>query len=247
MHIDRRTGLFLWLLGIFVTCLVVGDIVGGKLTEVTLWGRSYIVSIGMIPFPVTFVLTDVLNEFYGKQVARRVTWIGFGMAGLAFVLLAVAVQVPWAGMTRASDWTGMNQPSFDNVFSGSQRILGASMVAYLAGQFADIAVFHALRGLTSGRLLWLRATGSTVVSQLIDTVVIQTIAWWGILPPAEIFGVAVNSYVIKVLVAVGLTPVIYAAHVAVERGLGIVPAPVVGAEPVREIAPGTDGSTSARD
>ncbi|RYE81323.1 MAG: VUT family protein [Myxococcales bacterium] len=223
MTLDRRAQLFAFLLGIFVTSLLVGDIIGGKLIEVGLLGSPRIVSVGMIPFPVTFLLTDILNEFYGQKAARLVTLVGFFMAVFAFVLIAVAGVPAWATLTREPGYPGMVEASFVNVFAGSQRILLASMVAYLFGQFLDITIFNLLKRLTSNRYLWLRATGSTLVSQLVDTVVIQYLAWTGTLTAVKLVELVSTGYTIKLLVAVALTPLIYAGHALVERVLGIAP------------------------
>lgn len=223
MKLDRRVLLFLFLLGIFLTSLLVGDIIGGKLTEVHLLGQTRIISVGMIPFPITFLLTDILNEFYGKKAARTVTMVGFFMVLFTYGLILAAAALPWAGLTRDANWTGMTEASFQSVFLSSQRILLASMVAYLLGQFLDIGVFHLLKRLTSNRFLWLRATGSTLVSQLIDTFVIQLLAWSGTLSMGKLFELVATAYVIKILVAIGLTPFLYAGHTLVERGLGIEP------------------------
>jgi uncharacterized integral membrane protein (TIGR00697 family) len=221
MTLDTRLKLFLTLTGIFISALLVGDLIGGKLIEVDLLGYALTLSVGIIPFPITFLLTDLLNEFYGKKAARTVTWIGFGMACFTFAILTVALALPWAPFTQAADYPGMSQPHFDNVFGGSRRILLASLVAYLLSQFADIAIFHLIKQRTSNRFLWLRATGSTVVSQLIDTVVIQTLAWWGVVPAEKLPGLIASSYAVKVVVAIALTPLIYAAHAMVERGLNV--------------------------
>jgi uncharacterized integral membrane protein (TIGR00697 family) len=229
--LDRRTGLFVVLAALFVTCLVVGDLIGVKLTDVGVLGRTFTISLGMIPFPVTFLLTDLLNEFYGKARARFVTLVGFAMALLTLALVTVADAVPIAPFTREPGWTGVTEAQFSSVFAGSQRILVASMVAYLVGQLLDISVFHALKRLTRSRLLWLRATGSTLVSQLVDTVFVQFLAWSGTLPTEKILEIVASSYTFKVMVAVGLTPVIYAGHALVERWFGLHPLPVEGAEP----------------
>lgn len=223
MKLDTRQRLFFFLAANFVVALVVGDILGGKLTEVSLFGRGWVISVGMIPFPVTFVLTDLLNEFYGKRAARYVTVVGFTMAMFAYATIFVAMAVPWAPFTRDAAWDGMREASFDNVFNGSKRILVGSMTAYLVAQFLDIGTFHFLKRLTRGRHLWLRATGSTVMSQLVDTVVITFIAWTGLLPIPTILGMIVTSYLVKLVIAIGLTPVIYGAHAAVERVLRIAP------------------------
>ncbi|MFP2962208.1 queuosine precursor transporter [Myxococcus sp. 1LA] len=243
MLLDRRLQLFVVLTGVFVTSLVVGDIIGVKLFEAKVGSVVAVMSIGMLPFPVTFLLTDILNEFYGKKAARFVTWVGFFMAIFAFIVIGIAVQVPWAPLTRADDYTGTVENAFNNVFGGSQRILVASMIAYLVGQFCDIALFNGLKRLTRNRLIWLRATGSTLVSQLIDTVVVQYVAWTGVLPNSTILSIIYTSYVVKLLVAVGLTPFIYLGHAFVERKLGI--APVVLGENGEPIAPPVPPSTPA--
>jgi queuosine precursor transporter len=223
MFLDKRHKLFLVLAGIFTTCLVVGDIIGGKLIEASLFGFQFTTTVGMVPFPVTFLLTDVLNEFYGKRAARFVTLVGFGMAVLSFALIYLAAAVPFAGFTRAAGWTGVNEASFNNVFLGSLRMIVASLCAFLVSQFVDIGVFHLLKRVTSGKLLWLRATGSTAVSQLIDTVTITFIAWSGMLSVGKIVNIIYSAYGLKIVIAIALTPLIYLCHALVQRGLGIQP------------------------
>lgn len=224
MKLDARLKLFVFLAGLFITSLIVGDLIGGKLYQVEIAGYPLTISVGMIPFPIVFLLTDLINEFYGKRVARFVTLVGFAMAWFTIAVLAIAAEVPWAPFTSSPDWTGVNQPAFDNIFASSQRILLASTVAYLTAQLIDITVFHFFKRKLHGRFLWLRATGSTVVSQLVDTVVIQFLAWTGVLPVADIVSIIVTSYLVKVIIAIALTPAIYAGHALVERGLGLEPA-----------------------
>jgi queuosine precursor transporter len=244
MKLDKRLMLFVVLAGVFITSLIVGDLIGVKLFEVRLGPMVAVMSAGMLPFPITFLLTDILNEFYGKKAARFVTWVGFAMALFAFAVIAASVQVPWAPLTKAPDFNGTVEGSFNNVFTGSQRILVASMIAYLVGQFCDIAVFNQLKKLSNNRLLWLRATGSTVVSQLIDTVVVQFVAWSGVLPTPTILNIIYTSYAVKLLVAVGLTPLVYAGHALLQRYLDLRPV-VLGAD--GEPLPEPEGaSASAR-
>jgi uncharacterized integral membrane protein (TIGR00697 family) len=157
------------------------------------------------------------------------------MALFAFAAIFVVLGIDWAPLTRAPDYRGTVESSFNNVFGGSQRILLASMAAYVVGQLIDIALFHLLKRRTHNRMLWLRATGSTVVSQLIDTVVFQSVAWAGVLPPGVITGIIFASYSVKLLVAVGLTPIIYGVHALVERWLGL--RPVVLGDDGTPIAP----------
>jgi uncharacterized integral membrane protein (TIGR00697 family) len=226
MFLDPRTRLFVALAGMFITCLLVGDIIGGKLYQVEVGSLALTISVGMIPFPIVFLLTDLLNEFYGARATRFVTLVGFAMAWLTILILQAAVQVPWAPFTSAADWAGVRPDSFDNIFASSTRILIASTFAYLLAQLVDIGIFHLIKKRTNNRLLWLRATGSTVVSQGIDTVVIQVLAWYGLMPVTSIVSIIVTSYLVKIVIAIGLTPLIYAGHAVVERALGILPVQV---------------------
>jgi uncharacterized integral membrane protein (TIGR00697 family) len=223
MNLDTRQKLFVVLTALFTTCLVVGDIIGGKLIETDLFGVNFITTVGMVPFPVTFLLTDVLNEFYGKRAARFVTFIGFGMAVLSFTFIYVGGAIPIASIARDPSWQGVTDSAFANVFLGSQRMIAASLTAFLISQFVDIGTFHLLKRLTSSRMLWLRATGSTAVSQLIDSVVISFAAFGGLLSPDKIFDMIRSGYTLKLAIAVGLTPLIYLAHTLVERVLGVPP------------------------
>jgi uncharacterized integral membrane protein (TIGR00697 family) len=223
MFMDKRHKLFLVLTAIFMTCFVVGDIIGGKLVSWTMFGFSFTTTVGMVPFPITFLLTDVINEFYGKRAARFITLVAFGMGVLSFAIIYLAASIPFADFTRAADWQGVNEQTFNNVFLGSLRMIIASLCAFLVSQFVDIGVFQLLKRLTSNRLLWLRATGSTMASQLIDTVTITFVAWAGLRTPGQIVTIIYTAYGLKILIALGLTPLIYLCHSLVERRLGIQP------------------------
>ena len=226
--VSRR--LFVYLAAVFVTCLLLGDVIGGKTVPTPLGP----ISVGIIPFPVTFLLTDVVNDFYGRSGARFITFLGFWMAVLAWGILQLSTALP------ADDSTYFTQVEFQKIFGGSAQLFVASMLAYMVGQLLDINVFQYWKALTESRHLWLRATGSTVVSQLIDTVTINVVFWtWtaagnaesflGRLAPADrwewILRKVVREYGIKVVVAVALTPVIYALHEAIVRRLGLEPTP----------------------
>jgi uncharacterized integral membrane protein (TIGR00697 family) len=217
LKLDARLRLFLFLVGGFVTTFIIGDLIGGKLYAKTLFGVEWVISVGMIPFPVTFLLTDLINEFYGHKMARTVTLVGFFMAILTVTLLYVAATVPYASFSP------ITRASYENVYLGSFRIFAASLSAYLIAQYTDIGVFRLIKRATKNRMLWLRATGSTAVSQLIDTCVIQTLAWVGTPTQSKIPNIVITSYIVKLLVAVALTPLIYAGHALVERRFGIEP------------------------
>jgi uncharacterized integral membrane protein (TIGR00697 family) len=203
----RRQLLYLWLAGLFVSALVVADLIGGKLFRVA----GVDLSCGMLAFPITFVLTDVLNEFYGSRLTRQVTYVGLGAAALAFLVINVALRAP------TSPESPLSAADFDRVFGLSARLYVASLAAYIIGQLMDIAVFASLRRLTGERLLWLRATGSTLVSQAVDTAVVSVVFWVGLKPLGFIAKMAAASYVMKFVVAVAMTPIIYAVHALVLR------------------------------
>ncbi len=111
--LDTRAKLFLTLTSVFITALVVGDLIGGKLMGVPLFGEMRYLSVGFIPFPITFLLTDLINEFYGKRAARVVTWVGFGMAVFTLLVLTVAVAAPWHPDTLQPGWSGLTPSTFD--------------------------------------------------------------------------------------------------------------------------------------
>jgi uncharacterized integral membrane protein (TIGR00697 family) len=207
--------LFVCLCAVFVSCLLIGDVIGGKIIA-TPFGP---ISVGIIPFPVTFLLTDVVSDFYGRRGARFLTLLGFFMALFAFTLLQGTT------LLRPDASTYFTQPEFSKIFGGSAQLFIASMVAYLIGQFLDISVFQYWKALTASRHLWLRATGSTVFSQVVDTVTINVIfgkvtaGWtWGFI------GAKIGrEYSIKLVVAILITPLVYALHELVVRWLEIEP------------------------
>jgi uncharacterized integral membrane protein (TIGR00697 family) len=208
--VDRKHHLYLWLAGIFVTALVVGDIIGGRFFRVA----GFDLSAGMLLFPLTFVLTDVVNEFYGPVGAKRLTFLGLGMAGFTFLVMNVVIRLPTSPL-------GTPAGAVTTVLGASIRLYIASLTAYLIGQLSDITIFGIFRRRTGHRMIWLRATGSTLVSQAIDTMVINFVFLWGKESTQSILAVIRNSYVIKIVVAVGLTPLIYAAHALFSRVLRI--------------------------
>lgn len=223
MKADDRSWLFVTLVATFVTSLVVGDLIGCKLTAVTLAGSEYPFSVGQIAFPVTFILTDILNEFYGRQVARRVTYLAFAMVALTFAFIYLSDLLPWWSRTGAADWDGVREQDFDVVFTQATRIQISSMFAFLAANLVDISVFFLIKRLTGNRLLWLRATGSTAVSQLIDTVLINWWVWGSKMTPDEYVKIVVTSWLIKLAAAICVTPLIYGLHVVVERRFQLEP------------------------
>lgn len=225
MKLDARLKLFVTLVAIFMTCLVVGDLMGGKVTSLWAFGREWPFSVGQLAFPVTFILTDILNEFYGRKVVRQVTFLAFAMVGLTLLLVYAAGGMPWWSETLKPAWTGVTPREFDVVFTQAMEIQLSSMVAFLLANLVDISVFFVLKRATGNRMLWLRATGSTAVSQLIDTAVISALVWRDKVTFDEYVTIVTTSYVVKLTAAIVVTPLIYALHALIERRFKIPPAP----------------------
>ncbi len=208
----RQNMIYLVLTGFFVTNAIVAELIGGKL--ITVFGQ--VMSIGVLPWPVVFVATDLINEYFGKKGTRRITLMTTGLIGYVFLLLFAAMAIP------AIEGSPIDDASFQKVFGQGMWIIAGSLTAFVLSQLVDVIVFWKFRDLTGGRLLWLRATGSTFVSQLIDTFVVWGIAFWlpGKITTAVYLSGAVTSYGYKTLVAIAITPVIYIAHHAIDRYLG---------------------------
>jgi uncharacterized integral membrane protein (TIGR00697 family) len=224
VKLDARLSLFITLVSTFMVCLVVGDLIGGKVTSFELFGREWPFSVGQLAFPVTFILTDILNEFYGRRVVRRITILAFCMVGLTFMIVYAAGGMPWWPQTMKPDWTGVTPHEFDIVFTQATRIQLSSMAAFLTANFVDISVFFLIKRATGNRFLWLRATGSTAISQLIDTIVISALVWGGKLTFDQYVSVVMTSYLIKLAVAILVTPLLYALHALIENRFGVEPA-----------------------
>jgi queuosine precursor transporter len=231
MVLTKQQQLYTYLSAVFVAALLIGDLTGGKAfgVEFNVFGLHYNqpVSVGLFAFPITFLLTDIVNEFYGTKGARFLTLLGMWMAVFAFVVLNVS-QLP-----RADPNSFFTDAEFNKVFGVGTKLFVASIIAYLCGQFLDIQIFAFWKALTRSKHLWLRATGSTIVSQVVDTFVINYLFWYvfpsvGSAEPRPLGWVtskAVGEYVIKFFIAVGLTPAVYALHELLVRKLGIHPHP----------------------
>jgi uncharacterized integral membrane protein (TIGR00697 family) len=172
-------------------------------------------SLGIILWPVVFVLTDLINEHYGKKGVRKLTYITVGLIAYTFILLSVGMSI------RAVAFSPVNDLNFNTVFGQSQWIIVGSLVAFLLSQLVDVFIFWQFKKLTGEKMIWLRATGSTVISQLVDTFVVQFIAF--VIPGKWAFDqFLVNAswgYSFKLLVAIALIPVIYAGHLAINKFL----------------------------
>ncbi|WP_412061912.1 queuosine precursor transporter [Rubrivirga sp. IMCC45206] len=222
--LTRPQRVFVVCAAVFLTALVIAEATAGKFftafslpVAVRILGvefPSVVMTAGVIAFPVTFIVTDVMNEYFGKAGIRFVTYVGLAMVVFAFGLLQIALAVPTAPNSPVPD------AAFAAVFGTTSRVIVASLIAYLIGQLVDISLFHWLRKLTDGRHLWLRATGSTLGSQFLDTFVVLAIAFAGQLALGEIVAITLFNYGYKVVIAVAITPLVYAAHALIDRYLG---------------------------
>ena len=213
MDFNKRKDLvFIVLAGFFVTNAIVAELIGGKLVQ---FFGLFTQSIGIILWPVVFLLTDLINEHYGKQGVRKLTYITIGLIIYTFVLISIGMSI------KSVSFSPINDATFNAVFGQSQWIIVGSIVAFLCSQLVDVYVFWVFRNLTGGKLIWLRATGSTMVSQLIDTFVVQYIAF--VLPGKWAFNEFVRNaawgYSFKLLVAFCLIPLIYVGHFLINRYL----------------------------
>jgi queuosine precursor transporter len=210
---NRRDVVYLALAGFFVTNAILGEVTGGKLFSL----GPFTMSIGVIPWPVVFITTDLINEYFGRDGVRRLTFMTIGLIAYAFIILYVAILVPAASFSPVTDG------QFQAVFGQSLWIIAGSIIAFGISQLVDVGVFWLVRHKTGGKHLWMRATGSTLVSQLIDSIVIIGIAFWlpGKIKTEEFFIVAAANYSYKMLIALAVTPLLYIGHSIIDRYLGI--------------------------
>jgi uncharacterized integral membrane protein (TIGR00697 family) len=217
----RKDLVYFILGGFFLTNAILGELTGGKLFEMSFvfWGwaplPAAVLSIGVLPWPVVFITTDLANEYFGKPGVRKLTFLAVGMIAYSFVVLYAAMQV------AAWDKSPVTDAMFHGVFGQSMWIIVGSLVAFGVSQFVDMVLFHTFRRLTGQRMLWLRATGSTFISQLVDTFLIGFIAF--VIPRKlgwdDWLRLGLSSYAYKVLIAIVITPIIYAAHGIIDRYL----------------------------
>ena len=228
MPVTRRQLVYFVLGGFFLTNALLGELTGGKLFALPeldlrlLRLPSVVLSIGVIPWPVVFITTDLINEYFGRAGVRRLTYLAVAMISYSFVILFLATLVPAWEKSPVADAV------FTRVFGQSMWIIVGSIVAFLIAQLLDVLIFQALKRRTGARMLWLRATGSTVFSQLIDTLVILFIAFrvptMMKLPgydmtTEDFLRVAAGNYGYKLAIAILITPLIYLAHAIIDAYL----------------------------
>src|SRR5947199_6995146 len=189
---------FVAIASVFVTCLITANIIAVKL----ILFLGFLVPAGIIIFPLSYLFGDVLTEVYGYGAARRVIWLGFACNLLAVIAIYIGGIAP-----AAPFWT--QQAAYNTILGFTPRLLLASFIAYLIGEFTNSFVLAKLKIATKGRWLWTRTISSTLIGEGLDTVIFISIAFWGIIPPQLILTAILTQWTFKVLYEVVATPFTY--------------------------------------
>ena len=236
---DKPTKLFIGFAAFFVANALIAEMIGGKIfsleklfglppANLTIMGQeglSFSLTCGVLLWPLEFVLTDIVNEYYGPRAVRRISYTAVALITYAFVMFYASISIPpadwWVG-SRAAEGIPDMQMAFNGIFGQGMWIILGSLVAFLVSQLVDVYVFHRIKKVTGEKKVWLRATGSTLVSQLIDSFVVLIIAFklgndWSW---AQVIAIAILNYTYKFTMAIVLTPVIYLAENRIEKYLG---------------------------
>ncbi|MFC6875682.1 queuosine precursor transporter [Flavobacterium myungsuense] len=212
MFKTRKDFVFVILAGIFITNAVTAELIGGKLIQI----GPFVMSIGILPWPIVFLTTDLINEYFGEKGVKKLSLITACLIAYAFVILLVAIGIPAAkGISPVSD------EQFQAVFGQSMWIIVGSIIAFMFSQLIDVTLFWFFKNKTGDQKIWLRTTGSTIISQLFDSFIVLGIAFW--LPGKINFDTFISSaltgYTFKLIIAIVLTPLIYLGHYAIKKYL----------------------------
>lgn len=237
---DKPTKLFVVIASFFVANALIAECIGGKLFSLekvfglvpqpfSLLGEpglTYTLTCGVLLWPLEFIMTDIVNEYYGPKAVRRISYIAVGLICYAFVMFYATIEIPpdtsfWTG-SQAQNGVPDMQAAFNGVFGQGMWIIAGSLTAFLVSQVVDVWVFHRIKKATGERKVWLRATGSTVVSQLIDSFIVLFIAFkigkdWSY---QRVIAICLVNYSYKFAMAVVLTPLIYLIERAIDGYLG---------------------------
>jgi len=235
----RKVVLFVFLAMFFISNALLAEFVGVKIFSVealvglkplklSLLGSdplSLNMTAGVVLWPLVFVMTDIINEYFGLKGVRWLSYLTAGLIAYAFIMVALIIPLPAADFWLIKKTPGGNlnmQAAFRSIFGQGQWIIVGSLVAFLLGQLVDVSVFHRLKKLTGEKAIWLRSTGSTIVSQLIDSFVVIFIAFYlsGMFPLNLVLSISLVNYLFKSVCAVAMTPILYAVHEVIERFLG---------------------------
>jgi uncharacterized integral membrane protein (TIGR00697 family) len=234
---DKPTRIFVGFTAFFVANALVAEAIGMKLFSLeglfglqpanfTFFGQSglaFTLTCGVILWPFEFVITDIINEFYGPKAVRRISITAVILISYAFVMYFIAIALPPAkAWLSSSHEQGVEniQSAFSAIFGQNMRIILGSLVAFLVSQAVDVFVFQKIKKVTGNKKLWLRATGSTLVSQLVDSYIVLFIAFSGLFSWQLILAVGLMNYLYKFTLAIILTPVIYFVEGRIEKYVG---------------------------
>jgi len=210
MFQSKKDTVYVILAGIFITNAIVAELIGGKLIHV----GSAVMSIGILPWPIVFVTTDLINEYFGEKGVRKLSLLTASLIAYTFIILFLAMQIPAVkGANLVTD------AQFKGVFGQSMWIIVGSIIAFMVSQLIDVTIFHFVKNKTGNKMIWLRSTGSTVISQLFDSFIVLGIAFWmtGKMTTEVYIISAFTGYFVKLIIAVLLTPLIYIGHSLIEK------------------------------
>lgn len=198
-HTSRTYKYYDLVLGAFVTVLLCANLIGASKVA-TLFGFTF--GAGVLFFPISYIFGDILTEVYGYARSRRVVWAGFGALVFASVMSLAVLAFP-----PAASWP--HQAAFETVFGNTWRIAGASMIAYLCGEFCNSFVLAKMKVRSEGKALWKRTIGSTIVGEAVDSLIFYPLAFAGSWPMSQVLTVMVSNYMLKVGWEVVNTPITY--------------------------------------
>ncbi len=235
---NKYQNLFVFLGFLFLTNAIVAEIIGTKIfslenslglppASISIAGETFDFNLtaGVMLWPVVFILTDVINEYYGRKGVKKLSYLASGMLVYSFIMILVAINLKGADFwlkSRQEQGISEMDTAFNAILGQGLFIILGSLVAFLVGQMVDAFVFAQVRKRTGNNLIWLRATGSTLISQFIDSYVVLFIAfYWGADWSAEtVLKIGTINYIYKLCVAILLTPVLYIVHAGIDQYLG---------------------------
>ena len=197
--------IYLLLAALFITALVSCNLIANKFISIDLGFKTFVISAGVLPYPLTFLITDILSEIYGRKRTNEVVYAGFFASLLVLLILWLGHQFP------AIESSPVNDEQYATVFQNSWRVISASMVAYLAAQLVDVRIFHFWKKKTNGKHLWLRNNFSTMFSQAVDTTLVVSVIFIGLASFEDISKMIWDGWVFKIICAVLDTVLIYVA------------------------------------
>jgi len=242
---NKHHQLFIILAAIFLTNAILAELIGVKIfsleqtfgfnpVNLNILGYTldFNLTAGVMIWPVVFITTDIINEYFGKKGVRKVSFIAVGCISYAFFMIwLVTALVPAPFWLEVNNQDINGNPfnidfAFNKIYTQGLGIIIGSITAFLIGQLLDVVVFQKLRKFTGEKMIWLRATGSTLVSQLIDSFIVLILAFYILAPEnsrwelSQVFSVGTINYIYKFVVAILLTPLIYLGHYLIDRYLG---------------------------